>query len=231
MYRLNRTYRNVLITPEEVIAKSPSDNTISIRKYLNAIEIAEERFIRPAICSKFYDAISAEKNKVVTDDNKADLQTEINAAFAGSETYQLKVGDIINASEFLSENNKLLWNTYLWKLTAECVRFTAIPEAYADFTEQGIMKNNPAIPSIGDKANESASIDLKDAKWLMDKWLMDRMDPLTAAMQMWICEHKGNYPLYCNDCGCGDADGISVERKTDWITSIYDDDEKGGCGC
>lgn len=230
MYRLNLTYRNVLITADEVIARTPTSHTIDPDKVQHAIEIAEERFIVPLLGANFYDALAEEKNKHVTADNKTALQAQINAAFAGSEPYELQEGDIVNAAEFLTEANRKLWNGHLWKLVAECVRFTAIPEAYAQFTSSGIMKPNTSAGSIGmSEAGKGVGVDLRDAKWLVDKWLQDRIDPLIEALKRFICRNKGSYPLYTQPCaGCGDG-ASNDSRKTGWVLDIYDDEHKGCC--
>ncbi|KAA5532646.1 hypothetical protein F0919_17855 [Taibaiella lutea] len=235
MYQRNLISRKVLITPQEVISKTSSSNTIDAGKYLSAIEIAEERFIRWAIGSDYYDHLIDSKNVLVDSINKADLQAKINvsyrlAADSTNPDSQINIGDVINASENLSATDKKLWDTYLWKLTAECVRFVALPENYAQFASQGIMKNNPETALIGDKASMSVGIDLKDAKWLMDKWLEDRINPLIASMHIWLCKNKADYPKYTKKCEC-EEDGIATEGKTSWVTSIYDDDNYGGCGC
>ena len=230
MYRLNLTYRNVLITADEVIARTPTSHTIDPDKVQHAIEIAEERFIVPVLGANFYDALAEEKNRHVTAGNKAALQAIIETAFAGSQPYVLLEGDIINASEFLSEANRKLWNGHLWKLVAECVRFTAIPEAYAQFTASGIMKPNTSTGSIGmTDAGKGVGVDLRDAKWLVDKWLQDRIDPLIEALKRYICRNRGNYPHYGGTCeGCGE-DGNSNSRKSSWVLGIYDDDDRGRC--
>lgn len=231
MYRLNLTYRNVLITADEVIARTPTSHTIDPEKVQHAIEIAEERFIVPVLGANFYDALAEEKNQHVTASNKAALQAEIDAAFAGTQPYELQEGDIVNAAEFLSQPNRNLWNGYLWKLTAECVRFTAIPEAYAQFTSSGIMKPNTSTGSIGmSEAGKGVGVDLRDAKWLVDKWLQDRIDPLIESLKRYLCRNRGVYSLYAGACyDCGEETGHS--RKTAWVLGIYDDDDddRGRC--
>lgn len=234
MYQRNLISRNVLITPQEVINKTASSQTIDVQKYLSAIEIAEERFIRWALGSDYYDHLIDTKNIEVTTDNISDLQAKINIAYglppeSSNSDSKINIGDIINASENLSIADKKLWNTYLWKIVAECVHFTALPGNYAQFSSQGILKNNPESSLIGDKGSTSVGIDLKDAKWLMDKSLEDVINPLLASMHMWLCKNKSNYPKYTKVCEC-DEDGIAEAGKTSWVTSIYDDKE-GGCRC
>ncbi|MFA6060035.1 MAG: hypothetical protein WC756_17665 [Taibaiella sp.] len=235
MYQRNLIDRNVLITPQEVIKKTPGSQTLDVAKYMNAIEIAEERFVRPALGSEFYDYLIDAKNVVVTSGNIVVLQAVINGAYGVAETTPdslLKVGDVVNAYEFLLEADQKLWKTYLWKIVAECVHFVAIPENYAQFTSQGINKNNPIASIIENSSNESVGISLSDAKWLMDKWLEDRINPMINAMHVWLCKYKDNYPRYDRECVCDNDGDIIGNNVGGWITDLYDDDnENNGRRC
>ena len=142
-------------------------------------------------------------------------------------TYTLKDDDRVNASEFLSATNRKLWDGYLWKLVAECVRFTVIPEAYAQLGPQGITKQNPVAGIMPGATATSVGIDRNDAKWLMDKWMSDRIDPLLEAIHLFICS-AGGYAGYARPCPCAEEQGHT--RKSDWVTGIYDDDESP-CSC
>jgi hypothetical protein len=107
---------------DEVIFHIHSDHTIDPRKIENSIIVAEERLIRPALGYDFYQALIAEKNTVITTENKDELQQAlIDAAQPDPKPIALQIGDIVNAAEKLSAENKLLWKMHLWKLTAECV--------------------------------------------------------------------------------------------------------------
>lgn len=217
MYSLNLLDRNVLITADEVV-KKVNVSSIDPHKFLAAIEIAEERFIRPLLGSELYEDIIAVKNVVVTDANKATLQANITLK-DGNGIYQLQNGDIVNALELLSSNYQQLWKERLWKLTAECVFMVALPENYAQFASAGIIKNNPnpSFMESGSKG-QSSGVDLKDIKYLTDKAMIERVEPLKIALQDYLVRNARLFPLYpaqkveeCKQQG----------RKTPWLTGVY----------
>lgn len=224
MYRVVNLPRKVLITTDEVIAQGPTDETPSPRLLLSAIQIAEERFVKPVLGSALYLDFRDKKNVVVTDVNKDFLETTINEELNLSETLTLEVGDIVNAIELVDDDWYVeLWNEYVWKICAEAVVYTAIPTNFTRFTAQGEMQNNPRTMAFNGEGAGSASAELKDVKFIMDKTLMDRIDPLLAAMKEWICDNITHFPLYdSKKCKCK-TDGISVERKTGWVHGIYKD--------
>jgi hypothetical protein len=229
MYRLNPLQRNVLITTDEVIFHAPTKHNLDPRTIQQSIIIAEERFIRPSLCDDFYEALIAAKNLEITDDNKAAQQALYNGSQqAGAQAYTLKNGDVVNAMEYLSDAYKTLWKQHLWKLTAECVMIVSTPEAFVQFTSEGAVHTNPVAGPM-----TSATVttpDLRSMKWIMDKKLMDRIDPLIEAMHVWLCKRVATYPLYTKECDC-DASGVAYQRKTNMILGLYDDDETKSCNC
>ena len=231
MYRLNLLDRNVLVTPDEVIRHAPTKHTLDHRMIENSIIIAEERFIRPALTHAYYEAMIAEKNKVVTEDNKATLEAQINASLPeGSAAVTLTAGQVVNALEYLSADNQSLWKQFLWKVTAECVLLLAYPEGYVQFGSSGVIHENaPAGPMT---SGGIVAPDLRSVKWAMDKKLQDRIDPLLQSMHFWICKQKeadsSKYSLYDKYCDC-DVNGIAYKRKTDVILGAYNDDENETC--
>lgn len=229
MYKINPLMRNVLITTDEVIFHAPTKHTLDPRTIQQSIIVAEERIMRNALCFDFYESLIDEKNKEVTADNKADLENTINNAQPpGTPPVSLAIGDIVNAMEFLSPANKKLWQMYLWKTTAEVVMMLATPEAFVQFGAQGVIHTVPASSPM--QTTGEVSPELRSVKWIMDKKLMDRIDPLTEAMHVWLCKNKDSYPLYCKECDC-DSNGVAYKRKSDIIVGIYDDDHKNSCGC
>lgn len=227
MYRLNNLERNVLITPDEVIFHAPTDHTIDHIKIQHAIIIAEERFIRPALTYELYEQLIAEKNLLITVGNLTATQDIINNALPGdSSQVVLQVGDIVNAAEFMATNSLLLWKQHLWKLTAEAVLLIAVPDAFVQFSSTGIVHAQPTSNAIS--AAGVVTPDLRSVKWIMDKKLMDRIDPLTEAMHVFLCYNKLNYPNYDRHCDC-DSKGIAYKRKTDWVTGIYDSEQNCDC--
>lgn len=232
MYRINNLQRPVLITTDEVIFHAPTKHTLDPRTIENSIIIAEERFISPALCPALYEELIEAKNVEVTDANKSDLATTINNALPeGTDPVQLANGDIINAMEFLSAEQLALWKRFLWKLTAECVMMTATPEAFVQFGSDGVIHTSPVASPLN--TTGISTPELKSVRWIMDKKMMDRIDPLVQGMHTWICAQKAatpsKYISYCKHCDC-DASGVAYKRKTDWITGLYDDDDHK-CGC
>ncbi len=230
MYRINRLMRNVLITTDEVIYHAPTKHSLDPRAVEQSIIIAEERLIRTALTDDLYYAIADEKNREVTSSNKAATEQLINSSLPeGSEPITLNEGEIVNAMEFLSPNNLKLWKQHLWKLTAECVMLGSTPEAYVQFGAEGVIHTVPAAGPMN--TTGLVSPELRSVKWLMDKKMMDRIDPLTEAMHAWICRNKSSYPLYARDCGC-DSKGVAYKRKSDIVLGLYDDiDNINSCGC
>lgn len=212
MYRINQLPRKVLITPDEVIQWGPTDNTVDSRNILMAIQIAEDRFIKPALCKDLYNDIRDAKNVVVTDVNK----TYLESLFTG---VTLNNGQMVNAIEFVSDVYQGLWNEYLWKLLGECVIYVATPTNWSKYTSQGEMQNNPKGVML--QGDGSMSVALKDLQWKMDKMLMDRIDPQMAAMQEYICDNIADFSLYnCHKC-LKNENGISYKRKSPWIHNAY----------
>jgi len=234
MYRLNPLPRKVLITTDEVINQGPTDATVDPRTILSAIQIAEDRFIKKAVCNSLYYDFREQKNVVVTEINKSFLEDTINDSIQETngqiEPVVLQVGEIVNAIEFVqNEWYVKLWNEYLWKLVAECVIYVATPTNYSRYTSQGEMMNNPKIISMQNDGSGSQSVELKDLKWKMDKMLMDRVDPIISSMEEWICENISNFPKYdCKKCTT-DSNGISMKRKSAWIHAYNDKSENEKC--
>lgn len=231
MYRLVPFTRSVLITTDEVIHHTGQNHTLDPRRIQDSIIVAEERFIREVLGFDFYESLRTSKNTVVTSGNKATLETAINLTLETPIT--LTVGDIVNAREFLTGANLLLWDEFLWKLIAECVMFLAFPENYSDFTSSGIVHNNPT--AVGFDGAKTQTPGLKTIQWQMDKKLMERIDPLISRMHQWICKKKAAdsslYLSYTKECLC-DEDGVSIQRKSDILLDIYgDNDETGSCTC
>lgn len=224
MYRLNPLPRKVLITTDEVIAMGPTEGTVDPRQLLNAIQIAEDRFIKPAICSDLYYDFRDQKNILVTSSNKGDLENKINNGGTGTPVTVALNQWVNSIEEVTSEWYKNLWNEHLWKLTAECVVYVATPTNFMRFTAQGEMQNNPKSLTGGTEGQNSASADRKDVSWKMDRMMMDRIDPLIASMQQWICENQKEFPKYnCKECACSEdkSGGVSFKRKSGWIHGIY----------
>lgn len=229
MYKKNPLYRNVLITVDEVLFHAPTKHTVDPRTIQQSIIVAEERLISPALGFDFYEQLTGSKNVVVNDGNKVDLQTKINANIpTGGQAIVLTNGDIVNAMEILSANNLALWKQHLWKLTAECVMLLATPEAFVQFTSEGVVHTNPQAGPM--TASNITSPELRTVKWTMDKKLMDRIDPLMEAMHVWLCKKKSLYPLYTKACDC-DVNGTAYKRKSDLVTGLYDEEDDCNCGC
>lgn len=224
MYQLNLLPRKVLITPDEVIAQGPTGESVDPRNLLKAIQIAEERFIKKVVCKDLYVDFCNKKNVVVTSINKAFLEAE----FTG---VTLEEGQIVNAIELVDNAwYKTLWNEHLWKLIAECVIYTASPTNWLKSTTQGEMLNNPKSIAVMNEGSGAVSGDIKDVQWKMTKLLQDRIDPLIASLQEFMCDNRGYFPLYnCKKCGADDSDGVSMLGKTAFVHGIYNDSRRDSC--
>jgi len=230
MYRVNPLKRNVLITTDEVIFHAPIGNTIDPRTIEQSIIVAEEGIIRVALGYDFYRALVDSKNTLVTSGNKATLQTAIQAAQpTDAQDVVLNEGDIVNAYEYLSTENKTLWTEHLWKLVAEVVILVAYPEGFVQLGTEGVHHK---APPAGPMTSGIVSPDLRTMKWAMDKKHMMRIDPLRESMHLWLCKQQKadstKYTLYEKACDCN-ADGVAYKRKTDLVLGIYDDDETTDC--
>jgi hypothetical protein len=217
MTGLNPLKVKVLITTDEVIFHGPTDNKVDPRILLQSIIVAETRFIVPMIGLIPYTALVNAKNKVVTEINKDELQTALNAGRNAKDVIEVQLGDYVNSDTYLSTAQQALWQNHLHKLVAECVVYTALPGNRARFTNQGVTKNSPDI--IGGTGSV-ASVDLFELKHLMDRTLQHRIGPLMDAMHDYLCQTV--YPGYTNKYTATKRSGISLE--------MYDD-EDDKCRC
>lgn len=229
MYQINLLNRKTLIVPKEVIFHAPVGHTIDERSYLNNIIIAENRFVAPMLGYDFYNALVAEKNTAVTSGNQAALLAALNASETSigettlSTADNIPVGTIINAAELMTTAAyKTLWNDYLWKYLAECVECVSIVPTWLQHTSQGQQKNNP--PIINMNGQNTVTGDLKDIQYKEKKFIEDRIDPLRAAIEYYLCKNSTSFPLYT--CMDTEADGVSMERKSPIIHGVYDDEDE-----
>lgn len=218
MYKINPLPRKVLITTDEVISLAPTENSVDPRNILQSISIAEDRFVRQAICKDLYNDFRSLKNVSVTDINKDYLTSLFPSGTS------LNNGDMVNAIELIDNSSYVdFWNEHLWKLVAECVLYIATPTNFSRYTSQGEMINNPKTIAMDGQGSASAS--LKELQWKMDKMLMDRIDPIIASAQEYLCDNITLFSLY-NCRKCCKEDGVSYKRKTGWIHGIYDNQER-----
>jgi hypothetical protein len=231
MYKVNTLPRKVLIVSDEVIAWGPVTNDPEVGNIEKAIQIAEERFVKPLICKDLYNDFRDQKNVVVTDINKDFLED----FFTGT---TLEIGSLVNAIEFCDAWYQTLWTEHLWKLLSECVIYVASPTNWSKYSAAGELVNNPKSIS-SDTGSGGNSVDLADIKWKMDKLLMDRIDPLIASTQEYLYDNRGHFPLHnCRDFSncCSDNvgstvnnSGISFQRKTAWVHGLYDRINRRNC--
>ncbi len=233
MYRINQTGRPTLITPDEVIAKIASDSTIEVRMILQNIEVAEERIIVDAIGNGLYEELIAAKNREVTEANRADLLSAINASIAGNgnpalTTANLPAGTLINASEFLNTAQLALWNRFLWRVTAEAVDLMCTVPSWLRHTNTGQLNNSPKV--IGGNGENAASGDRGDVKFKMDVQLQQRINPLVDRMQGWM-RTNGTHTFFGWEPACDTTE--APRRNTGgFVFGVYDNDtSRCGCGC
>jgi hypothetical protein len=225
--------RNVLITVDEVIFHAPTKNNPDARIIEQAIIVAEERLIRPTLGNTFYQALIDEKNKIIDAGNKVAQQALVDASLpASAQAVVLKEGDVVNALEYLTPDNLALWKQHLWKLTAECVMLLAFPDSFVQFAGEGTVHAQPQSSPMGGAG--VVTPDLRSIKWVMDKKMMDRIDPLRESLHLWLCTKQKadttKYSLYTKTCDC-DADGVAYKRKTDFVLGIYDDEDNNRSCC
>lgn len=227
MYNLNNVGRNVLITGPEVLFHAATSHEADLRMIEQAIIIAEERFVKPAICKELYADFKAKKNVLVTAANNATLTTKVNEGNNGQPIVLINNVSIVNAIEEVTDTWYVqLWKEYLWKICAEAVIYIATPTNFSEYTSQGEIISQPKNLILDGQGAASASH--KEVQWKMDKMLMDRIDPLLSAMHEWICDNKTNFAKYtCKKCECSE-DGVSYQRKSPWIFA-YDDNDKNCC--
>lgn len=223
MYALNPLPVNILITPDEVLRYFPG-NSIDPNIFSSVIQLAETRFVVPVIGYSYYQTLCIQKNVVVTDANRATLQSMFPA------TYNiLQNGNIVNAIELatVSPANAALWNNALWAFIAQCVMFTALPANYAKFTSSGIQKNNPNPTFLGESSQGTSSgISLNDLKYLRDNILLQNISVMQEALEKFIFFNKTSYPLVPVESYCKwDASSNKKEVRNSGIVFIYDDED------
>lgn len=225
MIGVNTLKTKVLITTDEVIFHAPTDHEVDPRILMQSIIVAERRFIKSMLGYEIYNTLIAVKNKLVTEENKTDLQTAVNAGRpTDREQIVLNIGDYVNSDTYLSAEQLLLWQNYLHKITAECVYLSAIVVNRARFGSKGVVKNYPE--SIA-SSQDSVSVDLEDMKHLLDKVRLERVQPLIEDQHKYLCYTK--FPGYKKDCGC-DTKGVAYKTQGPVATSMYDDDDEN-CNC
>lgn len=232
MYRVLEIPRKTLICSDEIIAIAGISSNIDIRFLNSSIQLAEERFIKNAICKDLYYDFRDRKNVVVTSINKVYLQTLMDDEQL-EQPVELNEGDIVNSIDFLTiDAYKTFWFEHLWRLIAEAVVYVASPNNYSRFEAQGEMENNPA--NIINEGKNSVSVPLATLQWKMDKMLQDRVSPSLTAMEEWMYDNSVNFPYYnCKKfIRTQDNNGVAISGKTGWITGLYDKINKKPCyGC
>lgn len=229
MHRVNSLGRPVLITPDEVLFHAGIEADADLRLILQSIIPAEERIIAPALGDEFYYSFCNAKNQRVTSGNQASMLATINASRAAAglaaiQSANIPVGSYVNAIEYVTDAALVeLWEWHLHKLCAEAVDLMTTVPTWLRHTKQGQQKNNPEV--LGGNNIGSASGDRKDVQFKLDIQMQDRIDPLSERMHLWLCKRGSSYPLYTKKCDCNNPDGISTERKTDWIFVDTSDDE------
>jgi hypothetical protein len=227
MYRINRLTRPVLIAIDEVLAKAVTDQDADIRYLLNSIEIAEERYIAPALGDAFYEDFITQKNVTVTSANQAAMLTNINNSLAAAgknliSNSDIPYGTIVNAIELCAVNYQNLWNRFLWKIVAEAVDICSIVPSWTRSTAQGQMQNHPK--TLSSDGAGSATADRKDIEYKIDTMMQQRLYPLIARMKKWI-QQTGGYTLFpCER----KEDGIDKQGKGGIILGLYDDRSYNG---
>lgn len=198
----------------------PTNQNVDVRQIDAAIQIAEERFIRPAMCDSFYYDFRNKKNKKVTALNKEFLEEE-------SGIQGLEIGTILNAIEFVGNQGYVeLWDTILRKTISECVLYIATPTNASQFTSSGEMEENPSSLMSG---NGAVSVNIDKLRWKTKLLLEDRVSPMLASLNDYLFQYRSLFPLYnCKQFNVNDKGDIINQRKTPIIFGIYDDGNNSG---
>ena len=227
MYAVNYIPKNVLITAAECQYKFGAG--IAPEKWNAAIAVAEARFIQPLLGYALYSAMCTAKNIAITSGNIAAYQTIFNTQYPPANSIVLQIGNIVNAAELMSADYQALWNNALWDYVYECVYLIAMPKNYAQFSAQGMMKNNPVGSVMGDSHSASVGVSLQDIKWLEDRQLLDVINPLQAQLELYLCINAAAIPLYDSECNCREYNPDNKEKvkRTTSFIDIYPDE----CDC
>lgn len=229
MYSINPFSRNTLITPDECTKKIPNTSLDSV-KWISAIELAEVRFVLPLLGWNLYNDICNKKNIIVDSGNISSLQDIFIVQFgtdpsSGLPKVVLSVGMIVNSIELITITPAYasLWNYALWNYVFNCVYFIAMTENYAEFSSSGLQKNNPIDNSIGSISAKSVGISLEDLRFLNNRWLLDRINPLQEYTEKWICANINLFTLYPS-CNCSKWNKENLSKRTSSFINIYEED-------
>ena len=227
MYRKNSLTRPVLITIDEILTKAAVDENADTRFLVSSIEVAEERYIAPALGDAMYEDFINQKNVQVTAGNQAALLVQINGSLTSYGKNPIVLADIpvgswVNAIEMCSTAYQNLWNRFLWKITAEAVDMCAVIPSWTRTTAQGQQQNSPK--TLNSDSAGSATADRKDVEYKLDSMSQQRLYPLIARMKKWIAD-TGGYPLFPVT---KKADGIDGQQKGGIIMGLYSDYNPNG---
>lgn len=213
-YRKNLLKKNVLITPEDVIFHAPTKHEVDHRMIISSIIVAEERFLKTELGYDLYEELIAAKNVLITSANKVAQETLTGLTLA--------VDDIVNGEGYLTPVQRALWDKHLWKLTAECVMVSAYPEGFVQYGSEGTLHNNPPAGLMVTSGHVVPL--LSSLKWVVEKKVKDRIDPLIRSMHEYICKNEADFPLYGKECeSCKDSEA-DYRRKFQGIAmDLYDD--------
>lgn len=235
MYRINYTGRPTLLSADEVVHKIASEQNVNVRLIIQNIELAEERFVAPAIGAPMYEHLIATKNQKVTSTNRESLLALLNDSNQGETLTEadLPEGTYINAIEFVTEPGLLaLWERYLWRLAAEAVDFMCTMPTWLRHTATGQESNNPRV--IGGDNSGSVAGTQKDVEFKMNVQREQRIGPLIAQMQSWICTNQNasmlGLDLYT---GCVDCNSSAEKPRNmgGFIVDAYGDKNYGCSDC
>lgn len=226
MYRRNKLPRPVLCTVDEILAMAPIDQEADIRYLQNSIIAAEERWIVPALGQNLYTDLVSQKNQQVTILNQAAMLVNINDSLTAAGKQTIVIGDLpigmwVNAIDFCAGNYQSLWNMFLWQICAEAVTAMAMIPAWSRMTGQGVENNNPK--TLTGEGQGAQTVGIKTMEKILDNAYQQRIKPLIARMQEWICD-AGTYTLFT---GCPKK-GVASQTRGGIISGLYDDYNPNG---
>ena len=180
-----------LIKPQEVVntglyRAAPVNARFDINLISPYILSTEERFLIPVLGRAFYDDLVAEQNTAVSN-------------------YNPDAGALVN--KFVPPAPapyETLWVSYLLRYAAYTVYYEALPFITFQVASKGIFLNDSEFAQNGGA----------QAFKIMQDNMMQKIDNLKEYLVKFLCQNKGDYPLFdakkhcpcdsgCDDCGCG----------------------------
>jgi len=171
-----------------IVRPTPLNSRFDSQLLAPNIALAEERFLLPVLCAKFYADLIAQKT---TDDAN----------------YNTAVGPIVPKFG-TNADYEFLWKNYLQELTARAVMYMSIDDISIQTGSNGLYLNN---------SEYSENAGMAGLKFKEDRQLQ-KIDLCKGRMLRYMCENADKYPLwpkdsFCKSCGCTCDDDCNCETS------------------